>query len=278
MCNVWTKGARRWASVVSVDTDAKTKIAHLRLERHEGKNAFSRGMLSEFVRCVETVQRAAEVKAVNVLIVSSSVPKVFCAGADLKERQDMAESEVAGFVDSLRQAFTSLENLSVPTIAAIEGAALGGGLELALCCDLRIAGRNAILGLPETALAIIPGAGGTQRLPRLIGPSKAKELVYLARRLSADEAFMYGIINERVDAGKAVERAQEMANIMAGHGPIALRMAKKAIDAGWLLRDEDMVKALAVERDCYARVVPTADRREGLKAFAEKRKPMYRGE
>jgi methylglutaconyl-CoA hydratase len=155
---------------------------------------------------------------------------------------------------------------------------LGGGLELALCCDLRIAGRNAILGLPETALAIIPGAGGTQRLPRLIGPSKAKELVYLARRLSADEAFMYGIINERVDAGKAVERAQEMANIMAGHGPIALRMAKKAIDAGWLLRDEDMVKALAVERDCYARVVPTADRREGLKAFAEKRKPMYRGE
>jgi methylglutaconyl-CoA hydratase len=235
-------------------------------------------MLSEFVRGVESVQRAAEVKAVNVLIVSSSVPNVFSAGADLKERQGMAESEVAGFVDSLRQAFTLLENLSVPTIAAIEGAALGGGLELALCCDLRIAGRNAILGLPETALAIIPGAGGTQRLPRLIGPSKAKELVYLARRLSADEALMYGIINERVDAGKAVERAQDMANIMAGHGPIALRMAKKAIDAGWLLRDEDMVKALEVERDCYACVVSTADRREGLKAFVEKRKALYRGE
>jgi len=276
--NVSTYSARRWASAVSVVTDAKTKISYLRLDRHEGKNAFSRDMLSEFVRGVEAVQRGAETKAINVLIVSSSVPNVFCAGADLKERQGMAEAEVAGFVDSLRQAFTLLEKVPVPTIAAIEGVALGGGLELALCCDLRIAGRDAILGLPETALAIIPGAGGTQRLPRLIGTSKAKELIYLARRLSADEALKYGIINESVDAGTAVERAQEMAIVMASHGPIALRMAKKAIDAGWLLRDEDMTKALAVERDCYAHVVPTADRREGLKAFAEKRKPMYRGE
>ena len=133
-----------------------------------------------------------ENKSISVLILKSNVAKVFCAGADLKERATMSEAQVIDFVDSLRALTTQVEQLPFPTIAAIEGAALGGGLELALACDMRIAGTEAILGLPETALAIIPGAGGTQRLPRLVGVPKAKELIFTAKRLNGSEAAAIG--------------------------------------------------------------------------------------
>ena len=262
------------SSLIAVETDSvNSKIAHVRLSRHEGKNAFSRQMVGEFVAMVAGLKLSVAEKRTNVIVLSSSVPKVFCAGADLKERAGMPEDQVAGFVDSLREAFGQLEELGVPTIAAIEGVALGGGLELALCCDLRVVGKDAVLGLPETALAIIPGAGGTQRLPRLIGACKAKELIFLAKRLSADEAAKYGVVNEVVAAGQAVPRALELAHIMAAHGPLALRLAKRAVDAG--LQAPTLAQGLAIEKSCYAQVVPTADRREGLRAFVEKRKPIY---
>ncbi len=134
-------------------------------------------------------------KNICALIIRSTVPKVFCAGADLKERATMSEADVVVFVYSLRDSLSAVANLPFPTIAAIEGAALGGGLELAMACDLRIAGADAILGLPETALAIIPGAGGTQRLPRLVGIPKAKELIFLAKRLTALESASIGFIH-----------------------------------------------------------------------------------
>ena len=131
----------------------------------------------------ETVAKVSSDKSARVVIISSNVSKVFCAGADLKERATMPENQIAGFVAQLRDSFQAVANIPVPVIAAIDGAALGGGLELALACDLRVASETSTLGLPETALAIIPGAGGTQRLPRLLGLGKAKELVFLAKRL-----------------------------------------------------------------------------------------------
>lgn len=187
----------------------------------------------------------------------------------------MNEEQVIEFVDSLRASVSGVENIPFPTIAAIEGAALGGGLELALACDLRVAGADALLGLPETALAIIPAAGGSQRLPRLIGIPKAKELIFTAKRLSGAEALQIGLVTECVAANTAYQRALEIAQDIATKGPIGLRMAKRAINEGMQL---PLDKALLLEKECYATVVATSDRREGLQAFAEKRKPVYKGE
>lgn len=187
----------------------------------------------------------------------------------------MSSSEVREYANSLRSTFSSFEALSIPTIAIIEGAALGGGLELALSCDLRICGRNATLGLPETGLAIIPGAGGTQRLPRIVGRSRAKELIFTGRRCDATEAVMMGLANYCVPAGEAYEKALELAHEITQKGPLGIRMAKKAINQG--MEVADMPSALAVEGDGYEQLLHTQDRLEGLAAFAEKRKPVYTG-
>lgn len=167
----------------------------------------------------------------------------------------------------------------MPTIAALDGHALGGGLEIALACDLRFAAENAKIGLVETKLAIIPGAGGTQRLPRLIGIPRAKELIFTGRALSAAQAAQYGIVNETVaqnETGNAAFlRALAVAEEIAGNGPVAVRMAKSAINLGM---ENNLNAALEVEEFCYSQVIPTKDRVEALKAFQEKRKPQFKGE
>ncbi|KAJ6415682.1 ENOYL-COA HYDRATASE-RELATED [Salix viminalis] len=214
-------------------------------------------------------------ESAQVVLICSSVPKVFCAGADLKERKTMTPSEVQNFVNSLRSTFSFIEALRVPTVAVIEGVALGGGLEMALSCDLRICGEDAVLGLPETGLAIIPGAGGTQRLPRLVGKSRAKELIFTGRKIGGREAMPMGLANYSVPAGEAHSKALEIAREIIQKGPIAIRMAKKAINEGLEI---DLPSALELEEECYEQILNTKDRLEGLTAFAEKRKPSYRGE
>jgi methylglutaconyl-CoA hydratase len=261
---------RHLSANVAVAT-SENGIATLSLIRSEGKNSFSKQMLIDFNSAVSKLQSD---KNVRVLIVKSTVEKVFCAGADLKERAGMPDDQVGAFVASLRDAFTSLADLPFPTIAAIEGVALGGGLELALACDLRVAGEKALLGLPETSLAIIPGAGGTQRLSRVVGLAKAKELVFTSARLTALDASKIGLITEVVPFGEAVSRAEAIAAVIAEKGPLAIRMAKKALDGGFEL---DLKSGLALEKECYEKVVPTTDRKEGLLAFTEKRKPVYTG-
>lgn len=246
-------------------------ITHLVLNRHEGRNSLSKAMLAEFNDAVKDI--GADPKT-NVLIISSAVPKVFCAGADLKERALMPEDQIENFVEGLRNSFTAVEALPMPTIAAIDGAALGGGLELALACDIRVASDISTIGLPETALAIIPGAGGTQRLPRLLGVAKAKELIFLARRMDGMEAKAIGLITECTNQGAVMEKAEELAVAMNACGPLALRMAKKAIHVGM---QADINAGLDVEKACYAQVIPTEDRTEGLAAFKERRKPVYKG-
>ena len=163
----------------------------------------------------------------------------------------------------------------MPVLAAIEGAAFGGGLELALAADLRVAGAEARMGLVETSLAIIPGAGGTQRLPRLIGRSRAKELIFTARRLDAAEAERLGLVDRVVPAGTALDAALALAREILPNGPVAVRMAKLAVNRGVEL---DRESGMAFEQACYAQVIPTKDRLEGLAAFREKRKPHYTGE
>ncbi|CAI0417633.1 unnamed protein product [Linum tenue] len=253
-------------------SDADSGIVEVNLHRPETKNAIGNEMLRGLRHTFETLEMDDEA---NVVMISSSVPKAFCAGADLKERKEMTASEVQFFVNSLRSTFALLEALRVPTIAVIEGAALGGGLEMALACDLRICGENAVLGLPETGLAIIPGAGGTQRLPRLVGKAVAKELIFTGRRIEAKEAMSIGLANYAVPAGEARPKALEIAREINSKGPIAIRMAKKAINDGI---EVDLQAALDLEEECYEQLLNTNDRLEGLAAFAEKRKPMYRGE
>ena len=247
-------------------------IVLLGLDRPEAKNALGRRLMGEFRGALAGLRFDPSVR---VVVLHSLVPGVFCAGADLKERATMAPPEVAAFVHGLRTGFTELEDLPMPVIAVLEGAAFGGGLELALAADLRVAGAEAKVGLVETALAIIPGAGGTQRLPRLIGASRAKELIFTARRIDAAEAGRLGLVDRVVPAGKALDGALALAREILPNGPVALRMAKLAVNRGLEL---DRDSGLAFEQACYAQVIPTKDRLEGLAAFKEKRRPQYKGE
>ncbi|XP_068608721.1 methylglutaconyl-CoA hydratase, mitochondrial [Brachionichthys hirsutus] len=246
------------------------------LNRPKAKNAISKNLINIMCEAVEDIKTNNRVRSV---ILCSVVPGIFCAGADLKERAKMHQSEVGPFVSKARALITELGNLPVPTIAAIDGAALGGGLEMALACDIRIASNTAKMGLVEAKLAIIPGAGGTQRLPRVIGVSLAKELIFAARVLDGTEAGRVGLVNHSVEQNKSGDaaylRALELAREINPQGPIAVRMAKLAINQGI---EVDLSTGLAIEEACYAQVIPTKDRLEGLAAFKEKRRPQYKGE
>ncbi|ERN00241.1 hypothetical protein AMTRI_Chr13g115740 [Amborella trichopoda] len=247
-------------------------IYEVNLDRPGAKNAIGKDMLKGLQNTLEVVNGDSSAR---VLMLCSLVPQVFCAGADLKERKIMSPPEVEYFVNSLRSTFSFLEALCIPTIAIIEGAALGGGLELALSCDLRICGEDAVFSMPETGLAIIPGAGGTQRLPRLVGRSVAKELIFTGRKISGKDALSLGLVNHCVPSGEAYSKALEIARDINQKGPLAVRMAKHAIDRG---SDMDLSSGMAVERECYGQVLDSRDRLEGLVAFAEKRKPIYSGQ
>jgi len=251
-------------------------IAVVSLNRPAAKNALSINLMALFENYMNELASNRNVRAV---VLRSLVPGVFCAGADLKERRKMTEADVPMFVSRARMLFQKLNDLPVPTIAALEGAALGGGLEMALSCDFRIASTTAKLGLPETKLAIIPGAGGTVRLPRLVGVSKAKELIFTGRVLNSTQAADISLVEYSVDQNDngdaAFVRAMELAGEMQSQGPVALRAAKKSISRGI---EVDLHSALTYEELCYSQVVPTKDRIEGLTAFKEKRKPVYKGE
>ncbi|KAI8560902.1 hypothetical protein RHMOL_Rhmol04G0292000 [Rhododendron molle] len=257
-------------------------IVEVNLDRPGVKNAIGWDMLRGLQHSLEAISRDS---SANVLMIRSSVPKVFCAGADLKERKTMSSSEVQDFVNTLRSTFSYLEHLTnpqkvpqalcIPSIAVVEGAAFGGGLEMALSCDLRICGEDAVLSMPETGLAIIPGAGGTQRLPRLVGRSVAKELIFTGRKICGRDAVSMGLANYCVPSGEAHLKALEIAQSINQKGPLAIRLAKRAINEGF---EVGLASALALEEECYEQLLNTKDRLEGLAAFAEKRKPKYVGE
>lgn len=198
-------------------------IAVLELNRENGKNSFNRAMASQLHHCVDVLSTDKNVRAV---IIRSLVKGIFCAGADLKERKTLTPIEVHRFVNSLRSLVVKMENLPMPTIAAIDGAAMGGGLEMGLSCDMRIAADPVKMGLVETRLAIIPGAGGTQRLPRLINVALAKELIFTARVFTGEEASKMGVVNHSVpqnEAGDAAyQRALKLAEEILPNGPVGV--------------------------------------------------------
>ncbi|KAK7262159.1 hypothetical protein RJT34_29720 [Clitoria ternatea] len=253
-------------------TACDSGIVEVTLEKPEARNAIGKDMLRGLSHAFELISQNSYA---NVAMIRSSVPGVFCAGADLKERRGMNQSEVKVFVNSLRSTLSFLEAVPVPTIAVIEGVALGGGLEMALACDIRICGEKALMGLPETGLAIIPGAGGTQRLPRLVGKAIAKDIIFTGRKVDGKEALSMGLVNYCVPSGEAYSKALAIARDINQKGPVAIRMAKRAINEGL---ETDLTSALILEEDCYDQVLNTKDRLEGLAAFAEKRKPIYTGE
>lgn len=195
-------------------------------------------------------------------------------GADLKERKTLTDLQVKRNLYKIGEVFTAIEQLPQPTIAMINGFAFGGGTELALACDFRIAADSALMGLTETSLAIIPGAGGTQRLPRLIGETNALELILTARRLNAEEALEYGMLTKVVPANDLLEETTAFANLMLANGPVALQQAKFAIKNGM---NVDLQTGLSIERKAYELTIPTEDRIEALTAFAEKRTPQFQG-
>ena len=187
----------------------------------------------------------------------------------------MPTERVPLFVKNIRGLMDDVERMPQPTIAAVNGFAFGGGTELMLACDLRVAAAHAKFGLTETSLAIIPGAGGTQRLPRLIGKSRAKDLILTGRRLEADEAERIALVNRVASEGALADAVDAVAQQIASNGPVAVRAAKEAIDHG---TDVGLAAGLEIEARCYDKVIPTTDRLEALAAFAEKRKPVFKGE
>ncbi len=254
-----------------VTVEVQDSVAVVVFTRTEAANALSVQMLQEINEALEAIHYDRSIRAV---IVTGEGEKAFCAGADLKERKGMNEEETRKTIALIGKTVNHFESLAQPVIAAINGVAFGGGLELALACDIRMASTTAKIGLTETALGIIPGAGGTQRLPRLIGMGKAKELIYTARRLSAEEAYQYGIIEHIVEPQDLLEQAKELAREIAENAPLSLIQAKTAINQGM---QTDISTGLHIESLAYSRLLHTEDRLEGLKAFQEKRSPVYRG-
>ena len=236
------------------------------------RNTLTRALVAELLAATAAVDRDPAVRAV---VVTGEGDKAFCAGADLKERSGMSLEEVHAWLDSLRALMAGLEACRVPFVAALNGSAFGGGTELALACDLRVGAETAELALTEITLAIIPGAGGTQRLPRLVGLGVASELVLTGRRVGMAEAKLLGLVNRVVPAGQAVAEAVALAALIAHHGPIAVAAAKVALQQGNSL---PLADGLTLERREYEKTLPTKDRLEGLAAFREKRQPVYRGE
>ena len=254
-----------------VTVEVQDNVALVMLIRAEAANSLSVQMLHEINETLEAIHYDRSIRAV---IVTGDGEKAFCAGADLKERSGMNEDETRKTIALIGKTVNHFEVLAQPVIAAINGVALGGGLELALACDIRMASSTAKLGLTETALGIIPGAGGTQRLPRLIGMGKAKELIYTARRLSAEEAYQYGIIEYMTEPQELLEEAKKLAREIAKNAPLSLIQAKTAINQGM---QTDISTGLQIESLAYNRLLHTEDRLEGLRAFKEKRSPVYSG-
>ncbi|HEY6459279.1 MAG TPA: enoyl-CoA hydratase-related protein [Polyangiaceae bacterium] len=255
-----------------VRVDQRGSVAVWTIDRADRANALSRATLFAFGKLA---REATQNPSIRAIVVTGAGEKAFCAGADLKERQGMSENDVRVQVQLYRSELGPLDRSPKPVVAAINGAALGGGLELALCCDLRVAASHAQLGLPETTLGIIPGAGGTQRLPRVVGEARAKEMILLGRRLTADEALAWGLVNRVAPAGtNVVDDAIEWIRPIAEGAPIAQAAALEAIDRAL---DATLELGLDLEKVSYDKTIVSEDRREALAAFAEKRKPRFQG-
>ena len=245
-------------------------IATVTLNRPDSLNALNSIVYNELYDVFEAIENDEEVR---VVILTGSGEKAFAAGSDVVEMENMNTLDIQKFVATIRKASDRIYTLTKPTIAAIHGYALGGGCELSMCCDLRICSEKARFGQPEINLGLIPGACGTQRLPRLIGVAKAKEMIFMGDMIKADEALSLGLVNKVVPPESLMEAAMEWAKKLASKSSPILAMAKKAIDTGI---DTDITSGLNMEARCVALCFATEDRRAGMKAFLEKGKVEFK--
>ncbi len=252
--------------------ERRGRVALLTIARPDRMNSLSRDTLLAFGKHARAIAADGELRAV---IITGQGDKAFCAGADLKERQGMTENDIRAQVQLYRSELGLLDRSEKPVIAAINGVAFGGGLELALVCDLRVAAPHAQVALPETSLGIIPGAGGTQRLPRIVGEARANEMILLGLRLTAEQALAWGLVNRVSPIGKNVvdDTLEWIAPITEG-APIAQAAALQAIGRSFEV-GRDL--GLELEKVSYDRTLVSEDRQEALRAFAEKRKPVFHG-
>lgn len=245
-------------------------IATVTLNRPEVLNALNSQVFNELADAAESL--GAD-DSVRVVIITGG-DKVFAAGADIKQMASINAVDVATSVRPSLRAYDLIENMHKPVIAAIAGFALGGGCELTLVADVRIAADNAQFGLPEIKLGILPGGGGTQRLPRLIGAGKAKELIFSGDFIGAEEALRVGLVNKVVPADQLFTEARKMAKKFAAKGAVALYLAKSCVNEGQRM---DLDRGLQYEHKCFSLLFATEDQKEGMKAFIEKRKPNFQG-
>ena len=246
-------------------------VAEVVLDRPAVLNAISTAMAVQLTQVAATLAADASVRAV---VVTSTSPRAFSVGADLKERHGLTDAELLRHRDLTRAAYRGVLHLPVPAVAAVEGFALGGGCEIALACDLVVASRTAVMGLPEVSVGVIPGGGGTQTLARRVGWSRAADLVFTARRVEADEAYRLGLADRLVPAGEARAVALDLAAQVAANSPVGVRNAKRAMRLGL---DVDLRSGLEIEDAGWRATAFSPDRAEGLAAFAERRPPRWPG-
>ncbi|MCJ1410093.1 hypothetical protein MMC19_004178 [Ptychographa xylographoides] len=265
-------------NVRSIPAPHSGSIRILSLNSPRNRNAISLALLADLTRHIKELHNEGPQGSTRAVILASDVDEAFCAGADLKERRGFTKEQTGSFLSSLRSTFTAISTLPIPSISAISSLALGGGLELALTTHLRVFASTALVALPETRLAIIPGAGGTYRLPALIGRSRALDMMLTGRRVGGGEAYFWGLCERLVEVGaeegmaagvareRVLEGAVGVARGICEGGPLAARAVIRA--AGW---------GEEVENEAYEAVVGTEDREEALRAFGEKRRPVFEG-
>ena len=247
-----------------VNCDIEDGIETITIHRPEALNALTKQVLEELNQLIDMI----DTDCVRCLIIRGSGDKAFVAGADIKEMLQFTKKEAYEFSEFGNMVFEKIHKLSIPTIAMVNGYALGGGCELALACDLRVCSRNAVFGQPETGLGIIPGFGGTQRMTRLIGEANAKQLIFTGETINAEEAFRIGLVNEVCDKVELSQRVRKMAAAISDNAPIAVRIAKRVISEGLEL---SLCDGLKLEAEQFSRTFLTDDQKEGMTAFLEKR-------
>jgi len=245
-------------------------VAVLTINRQEKLNSLNQQVLEQVKQALIDLKEDPP----RVMVVTGAGDKSFVAGADIAAMNEMSPLEAKRFSELSHEAVGLLDRSLVPTIAAVNGFALGGGCELALACDIRIAAENALFGFPEVTLGILPGMGGTQRLPRLVGPGIAKEMIFSGRRIKAEEARTFNLVNRVVPEGEALKAAKELAEEIAANGPVAVRHAKAAVNKA---QDVDLVSGLEYEADQFALLFGTEDAREGMGAFVDRRDAEFKG-
>jgi enoyl-CoA hydratase/carnithine racemase len=246
-------------------------VAELVLDRTAAMNAVSTAMAEAIAEATATLAADDQVRCV---VLSSSHDRAFCVGADLKERNSFSDADLVRQRPVARGAYGGVLDLPMPTVAAVDGFALGGGLELALSCDVIVCGREALVGLPEVSVGVIPGGGGTQLLARRIGSSRASRMIFSAEKITGHEAYELGVVDQLARPGEARDDALALATTIAANSPVGLRNAKKAMRLGL---DVDLRSGLEIEDACWRATAFSGDRAEGVRAFAEKRAPHWPG-